>query len=92
MQNVTGRLRKLETEILQMNQKKETLEKEKESLNKSDAVALKGREAQLTKNLRLMIKSLRIKSHFWLQRKCSTEDVTNQIKEEENRKYEKEKK
>lgn len=56
-----------------MNQKKETLEKEKESLNKSDAVALKGREAQLTKELEAHDKILADKSHFWLQRKHSTE-------------------
>ena len=47
-----------------MNQKKETLEKEKESLNKSDAVALKGREAQLTKELEAHDKILADKKSF----------------------------
>lgn len=74
-----------------MNQKKETLEKEKESLNKSDAVALKGREAQLTKELEAHDKILADKKSFLAAKEAQYRDVTNQIKEEENRKYEKEK-
>ena len=74
-----------------MNQKKETLEKEKESLNKSDAVALKGREAQLTKELEAHDKILADKKSFLAAKEVQYRDVTNQIKEEENRKYEKKK-
>ena len=74
-----------------MNQKKETLEKEKESLNKSDAVALKGREAQLTTELEAHDKILADKKSFLAAKEAQYRDVTNQIKEEENRKYEKEK-
>ena len=85
------KIEELETEILQMNQKKETLEKEKESLNKSDAVALKGREAQLTKELEAHDKILADKKSFLAAKEAQYRDVTNQIKEEENRKYEKEK-
>ena len=70
-----------------MNQKKETLEKEKESLNKSDAVALKGREAQLTKELEAHDKILADKKSFLAAKEAQYRDVTNQIKEEENRKY-----
>ena len=81
------KIEELETEILQMNQKKETLEKEKESLNKSDAVALKGREAQLTKELEAHDKILADKKSFLAAKETQYRDVTNQIKEEENRKY-----
>ena len=70
-----------------MNQKKETLEKEKESLNKSDAVALKGREAQLTKELEAHDKILADKKSFLAAKEAQYRDVTNQIKEEEREKY-----
>ena len=40
------------------------MEKERESLNKSDAVALKRREAELTTELEGQQKNLREKQHF----------------------------
>lgn len=63
-----------------MNQKKETLEKEKESLNKSDAVALKGREAQLTKELEAHDKILADKKSFLAAKEAQYRDVTNRSK------------
>ena len=44
------------------------------------------------KNLRLMIKSLRIKSHFWLQRKHSTEMSQTRSKRKKTESMKKKKK
>lgn len=52
---------------------------------------LKGREAQLTKELEAHDKILADKKSFLAAKEAQYRDVTNQIKEEENRKYEKEK-
>ena len=41
----------LQDELVQMDAMRESMEKERESLNKSDAVALKGRELSLSKEL-----------------------------------------
>ena len=67
------------------------MEKERESLNKSDAVALKRREAELTTELEGQQKNLREKQHFLELKQDQYQDAQNQIKAEEDRKYEKEK-
>ena len=71
--------------------KRESMEKEKESLNKSDAVALKRREAELITELNGQQKNLGEKQRFLEQKQTQYQDAQNQIKTEEDRKYEKEK-
>ena len=68
-----------------------SMEKERESLNKSDAVALKRREAEVTTELEGQQKNLREKQHFLELKQEQYQDAQNQIKAEEDRKYEKEK-
>lgn len=84
-------IQELELEIQHINEKKETLEKEKESLNKSDAVALKTRESQLSGEIEFHNNILKEKKSFLESKEEQYRDVENQIKDEEVRKYEKEK-
>ena len=81
----------LKIEHQQLDVKRESMEKEKESLNKSDAVALKRREAELITELNGQQKNLREKQRFLEQKQTQYQDAQNQIKTEEDRKYEKEK-
>ena len=84
-------IEKLQVEHQELDAKHESMEKERESLNKSDAVALKRREAELTTELEGQQKNLREKQHFLELKQEQYQDVQNQIKAEEDRKYEKEK-
>lgn len=86
-----NRIQELEQEIQSINEKKETLEKEKESLNKSDAVGLKTRESQLEKEIESHSKILGEKKLFLASKEEQYRDVKKQIKDEEDRKYKKEK-
>ena len=84
-------IEKLQAEHQELDAKHESMEKERESLNKSDAVALKRREAELTTELEGQQKNLREKQHFLELKQEQYQDAQNQIKAEEDRKYEKEK-
>ena len=81
----------LKIEHQELDVKRESMEKEKESLNKSDAVALKRREAELITELNGQQKNLMEKQRFLEQKHTQYQDAQNQIKTEEDRKYEKEK-
>ncbi len=84
-------IKKLELELQRIDEKKDTLEKEKESLNKSDAVALKERESKLSEEISLHEKTLDEKRAFLSSKEEQYRDVEIQIKDEADRKYEKEK-
>lgn len=84
-------IEKLKTEHQELDAKRESMEKERESLNKSDAVALKRRESELAAELDVLQKKLKGKKHFLELKQDQYQDAQNQIKAEENRKYEKEK-
>ena len=86
-----NRIEELEQKIQHLNEKKETLEKEKESLNKSDAVGLKTRESQLKDEIEAHSKKLEDKKVSLASKEEKYREVEEQIKEEEGRKYEKEK-
>ena len=79
----------LKIEHQELDAKRESMEKEKESLNKSDAVALKRREAELITELNGQQKNLMEKQRFLEQKQTQYQDAQNQIKTEEDRKYEK---
>ena len=74
----------------QMDAKHETMEKEKESLNKSDALALKNREAVLIQEIADREKDLKEKNQFLQKKQEQYQDTEIQVKAEGNRKYEKE--
>lgn len=84
-------IEELDFQLQQINVKKDTLEKEKESLNKSDAVALKMRDDQLTRELGECEKSKQEKETFLASKEEQYRDVESQIRNEEDRKFEKEK-
>lgn len=84
-------IEKLQAEHQELDARHASMEKERESLNKSDAVALKRREAELTTELEGQQKNLREKQHFLELKQDQYQDAQNQIKAEEDRKYEKEK-
>ena len=86
-----NRIEELEQKIQHLNEKKETLEKEKESLNKSDAVGLKTRESMLKDEIEAHSKKLEDKKVSLASKEEKYREVEEQIKEEEGRKYEKEK-
>lgn len=82
---------KLKEEHQRLDAKRESMEKERESLNKSDAVALKRREVELATELVVQQKNLKEKMRFLDLKQEQYQDTRNQIKAEEERKYEKEK-
>ena len=84
-------IKDLEAKIISINAKKDTLEKERESLGKSDAFALKEREAKLGKEICEHEKTIREKNVFLSSKEEKYRDVECQIKDEEDRRYEKEK-
>lgn len=67
------------------------MEKERESLSKSDAVSLKNREAALVQEIEKHERDLVEKNQFLEKKQEQYQDVESQIKAEEDRKYEKEK-
>ena len=81
----------LKTEHQKLDAKRESMEKERDSLNKSDAVGLKRREAELTAELEGQQKNLKEKQQFLDQKQEQYRDAEDQIRQEEDRKYEKEK-
>lgn len=87
----TQETEKLETALQQLDAKHETMEKEKESLSKSDAVSLKNREAILMQELEKHKKDVTEKTQFLERKQEQYLDVENQVRAEEERKYEKEK-
>ena len=86
-----NKIESLEQEIQQINEKKELFEKEKDSLNNSNAVALKSRESQLNDEIESDKKSLEKKKQTLSSKQEQYRDVENQIKAEEDRKYDKQK-
>ena len=85
-------IEELKKEHQELDAKRESMEKERESLKKSDAVELKRREVELTAELEGQQKNLKEKQQFLDQKQEQYRDAQNQIKLEEDRKYEKEKK
>ena len=86
-----NRIESLEKEIQQINEKKELLEKEKDSLNNSNAVSLKDRETKLYAEIESDKMNLEKKNHTLSLKQEQYQDVQNQIKDEEDRKYNKQK-
>ena len=72
-----------------MDAMRESMEKERESLNKSDAVALKGRELSLSKELTELRRFLTEKSSLAVKEDQYI-DLQNRKKLEEDQSYEKE--
>ncbi|MFR5971439.1 MAG: hypothetical protein ACLUGF_10530 [Clostridium sp.] len=66
------------------------MEKEKESLNKSDAVALKMRDSVLSKELEEQRRNKDDKEKFLASKQEQYVDAKTQIKDEEDRKFDKE--
>ena len=85
------KIEELKKEHQELDTKREALEKERESLNKSDAVALKQREIELSTDLEVQEKNLQEKQRYLASKQDQYQDVLSQIKDEEDRKYEKEK-
>ena len=65
------------------------MEKEKESLNKSDAVALKMRDSVLSKELEEQRRNKDDKEKFLASKQEHYVDAKTQIKHEEDRKFDK---
>lgn len=85
-----SRIEELDQEIRQINEKKDTLEKERESLNRSDAVALKTRETLLTGEIEQHTANLQDKRSFLDTKEEQYRGAERQIRDEEDRKYQKE--
>ena len=81
----------LEEEKRDIEAKKEAAEKERDSLNRSDAFALKERESQLVHELEEHRKTLMEKQGILDVKQDQYRGVQSQIKSEEDRKYEKKK-
>ncbi len=84
-------IEKLQAEYQELDAKHESMEKERESLNKSDAVALKRREAELTIELEGQQKNRKEKQQYLEGKQEQYRDAQAQIKAEEDRKDKKEK-
>ena len=84
-------IEKLQAEHQELDAKHASMENERESLNKSDAVALKRREADLTAELEGQQKNLKEKQHFLEQKQEQYQDAKKQLKAEEERRDDKEK-
>ena len=84
------KIEQLTCKIEQINAKREAMEKEKESLNKSDAVALKMRDSVLSKELEEQRRNKDDKEKFLASKQEQYVDAKAQIKDEEDRKFEKE--
>ena len=84
----TSRIAELEQQKDQMDSKKESREKEKESLNQSNAVNLKTRETELAAEIQSAEKILEEKNHFLDGKKDLYLDTENRKKEEEDKQYE----
>ena len=81
---------RLEEELIQMDATKVSMEREKESLNKSDAVALKDREFALSKELSEHQEIFKRKKNNLTAKEDQHLDLQNRKKLEENISYEKE--
>lgn len=84
------KIEQLTCKIEQINAKREAMEKEKESLNKSDAVALKMRDSVLSKELEEQRRNKDDKEKFLASKQEQYVDAKTQIKDEEDRKFDKE--
>ena len=84
-------IKRLEEEKHNIEAKKEAAEKERDSLNRSDAFALKERESQLAHELEEYRKTLTEKEGLLDAKQAQYRDVQAQISSEEDRKYEKKK-
>ena len=82
---------RLEEELVQMDAMKASMEKEKETLNKSDAVALKDRELALSKELAEHREIFKRKKSNLTAKGDQHLDLQNRKKLEEDTSYEKEK-
>ena len=80
----------LQDELVQMDAMRESMEKERESLNKSDAVALKGRELSLSKELTEHQTLFNKKKSSLAVKEDQYIDLQNRKKLEEDQSYEKE--
>ena len=80
----------LQDELVQMDAMRESMEKERESLNKSDAVALKDRELSLSKELTEHQALFNKKKSSLAAKEDQYIDLQNRKKLEEDQSYEKE--
>lgn len=77
--------------LADMDAKNRSMQKEKDSLNKSDALQLKTREAELTQEITQYQKTLAEKRDFLSSKQERYAEVENRRKAEEDNKYQKEK-
>ena len=85
------RIEELDAELERMGIRKEEMEKERDSLSKSDAVSLKNREAQLVQELQRHQKNLKEKEVFLESKQDQYRDLEKKIKDGEDRRYQQEK-
>ena len=98
LQNCKERFEAGRTKVIELDEavkditiKKETLEKEKDDLNKSDVVALKNRENVLLSEIDDYSKIQKAKEKNLEDKEARYIELQDQIKDEENKKYDKEK-
>ena len=87
LQECKDRIGLLEQEKNELDAKKDSMEKEKESLNRSDAVHLKMRETELRDEIEATGKALQDKEGFLQTKQDQYQDAKNKQKEEEDRQY-----
>lgn len=87
LQDCRDRIGQLEQEKNELDAKKDSMEKEKESLNRSDAVHLKMRETELRDEIEATGKALQDKEGFLRTKQDQYQDAKNKQKEEEDRQY-----
>ncbi len=81
----------IDKELEDMEVKNASMEKERDSLNKSDALHLKTREAKLTQEIQNYENTLKEKEDFLNTKKDRYLEVEKRIKTEDDNKYQKEK-
>lgn len=84
-------IEKVSENLANMDAKNRSLQKEKDSLNKSDALQLKTREVELTQDIAQYQNTLGEKKDFLASKQEKYAEVANRRKAEEDNKYQKEK-
>lgn len=87
LQDCRDRIVQLDQERNELDAKKDSMEKEKESLNRSDAVHLKMRETELRDEIAVTGRNLQDKEGFLQTKQEQYQDARNKQKEEEDRQY-----
>ncbi len=91
IQSYEEEIAELEQRLQKIEDKRLSMENEKESLNKSDAVALKMKENQLESEIETYQDVIRVKEKFLDEKQEQYQDNEKKIKINENKSYEKEK-